>query len=157
MNGSTSQRDDLTFHAMNIRPFLLAAVLTLPAFAEDKPGAPAPAAPPADPNIIAATDLEKLKEADGKTATVEGTVFAQGENNAGTMRYLNFAKRYKEALTLVFLLGKSGDEFSKENLVAFVGKKVRVTGTVSTYNDALQMKIDKLSQIQIQAEPAPQQ
>ena len=37
---------------------------------------------------------------------------------------------------------------------AFVGKKVRVTGTVSTYNEALQIKIDKLAQIQVQPEPA---
>ena len=142
---------------MNIRPLILALVFALPAFAEDKPAAPAAPAVPADLTIIGAADLEKLKEANGKSATVEGTVAAQGENNAGTMRYLNFAKKYKEALTLVFLLGKGGDEFSKEKLGAFVGKKVRVTGTVSTFNDALQIKIDNLAQIQIQAEPAPQQ
>ena len=142
---------------MILRPLVIAFVLTLPAFAEDKPAAPVPPAAPADATVIAATDLEKLKEANGKTASVEGTIAVQGENNAGTMRYLNFAKKYREALTLVFLVGKDGDEFSKEKLGAFVGKKVRVTGTVSTYNDALQIKIDNLAQIQIQAEPAPQQ
>ena len=141
---------------MNIRPLLALLVFTLPAFAEDKPATPAPPTPPPEPVVLAATDLEKLKEMLGKSATVEGTVAAQGENNGGTMRYLNFAKKYKEALTLVFMVGKGGDEFSKEKLAAFVGKKVRVTGVVSTYNDALQIKIDKLAQIQIQPEPAPQ-
>ncbi len=134
---------------MNLCPLLVALVFTLPAFAEDKPAAPA-ASP--DAPVIAATDLEKLREMNGKSVIAEGTVAAQGENNAGTMRYLNFAKKYREALTLVFLVGKGGEEFSKEKLAAFVGKKVRVTGTVSTYNDALQIKIDKLAQIQIQAE-----
>ncbi len=139
---------------MPIRPLLLAFAFTFPAFAEDKPAAPPS---PPDASVIAATDLEKLREMNGKPVVAEGTVAAQGENNAGTMRYLNFAKKYREALTLVFLVGKGGEEFSKEKLAAFVGKKVRVTGTVSTYNDALQIKIDKLAQIQIQAEPAPQQ
>ena len=141
---------------MNIRPLLALLVFTLPAFAEDKPAATPPPTPPPDPVVLVATDLEKLKEMLGKSAVVEGTVAAQGENNGGTMRYLNFAKKYKEALTLVFMVGKGGDEFSKEKLAAFVGKKVRVTGVIGTYNDALQIKIDKLAQIQIQPEPAPQ-
>ena len=144
---------------MKIRPLLVALAFTLPAFAEEKPAAPIPATPPpaATPEVtaIAATDLAKLKEMTGKPALVEGTVAAQGENNAGTMRYLNFAKKYREALTLVFMVGKGGEEFSKENLSEFVGKKVRVTGVIGTYNDAVQIKIDKLAQIQIQAEPAP--
>ena len=137
---------------MNLRPLLIALLFTLQAFAEDNPAAPAP---PPEAAPIAATDLEKLKVMNGKPAVVEGTVAAQGENNSGTMRYLNFAKKYKEALTLVFLVNRGGEEFSKEKLAAFVGKKVRVTGMVSTYNEALQIKIDKLAQIQIQAEPAP--
>ena len=141
---------------MNIRPLLLALVLTVPAFAEDKPAAAAPPTPPPEATVIPATDLAKLKETMGKPALVEGTIAAQGENNAGTMRYLNFAKKYREALTLVFMVGKGGEEFSKEKLAAFVGKKVRVTGVIGTYNDALQIKIDKLEQIQIQAEPPAQ-
>ncbi len=141
---------------MNIRPLLALLVFTLPAFAEEKPATPAPPTLPPEAVVLIATDLEKLKEMLGKSATVEGTVAAQGENNGGTMRYLNFAKKYKEALTLVFMVGKGGEEFSKEKLAAFVGKKVRVTGVIGTYNDALQIKIDKLAQIQIQPEPAPQ-
>ena len=141
---------------MNIRLLLAALVFTLPAFAEEKPATPAPSTPPPEPTVLIATDLARLKEMTGKSVVVEGTVAAQGENNGGTMRYLNFAKKYKEALTLVFMVGKGGDEFSKENLAAFVGKKVRVTGVISTYNEALQIKIDKLAQIQIQTQPPAQ-
>ena len=137
---------------MNLRPLLLAIVFTLPAFAEDKPAAPV-ATP--EVTVFAPTDLDKLKEMKGKPVVVEGTVAAQGENKSATIRYLNFTKNYKEAISLVFMVGKGGEEFSTEKLAAFVGKKVRVMGTVGTYNDALQIKIDKLAQIQIQAEPAP--
>ena len=48
------------------------------------------------------------------------------------------------------MLGKNAEDFSKEKLGAFVGKKVRVSGTVETYKEALQIKIDKLDQIQVQ-------
>ena len=91
-----------------------------------------------------------LKEMTGKPVIVEGTVTAQGENKTGTIRYLNFAKNFKEAISLVFIVSKGGDEFAKDKLGAFVGKKVRVTGTVGTFNEALQIKIDKLDQIQVQ-------
>lgn len=86
----------------------------------------------------------------GKPVIVEGTIAAQGENKSGTVRYLNFSKKFKESISLVFIVSKGGDEFAVEKLTPFVGKKVRVTGTVGSYNDALQIKIDKLDQIQVQ-------
>ena len=104
----------------------------------------------AEAQVYAPDDLPGLKEMTGKPVIVEGTVAAQGENKTGTIRYLNFAKNFKEAISLVFLMSKGGDEFAKDKLVAFVGKKVRVTGTVGTFNGALQIKIEKLDQIQVQ-------
>ena len=137
---------------MKIRPLLIALIFTVPALAEDKPAAPAPPTPPpaADVAVIAPNDLAKLKEMTGKPVVVEGTVSAQGENKTATIRYLNFSKNYKETISLVFVVSKGGEEFSTEKLGAFVGKKVRASGTVGTYNEALQIKIDKLGQIQIQ-------
>lgn len=142
---------------MNIRPILVALAFSIPAFAEDKPAAPAapPATPAPEGTVFAPTDLAKLKELNGKPTIVEGTIAAQGENKSGTVRYLNFSKNYKEAISLVFIVSQGGDAFAREKLSPFVGKKVRVAGTVGTYNDALQIKIDKLEQIQIQAEPVP--
>ena len=139
---------------MNIRPLLLAIIFALPSFAEDKPAAPAAPAATPEVTVFAPTDFEKLKEMNGKPVVIEGIVAAQGENKSATIRYLNFTKNFKEAISLVFMVAKGGEEFSKEKLAAFVGKKVRVTGTVSTYNEALQIKIDKLAQIQVQPEPA---
>ncbi len=132
---------------MKLHPLLLAIALAAPAFAEDKPATPATTP---DATVFAPKDLEKLKEQLGKPVVVEGTIAAQGENKTASIRYLNFSRNYKETISLVFVVGKSGDEFSKEKLEPFVGKKVRVSGTVGIYNDALQIKIDKLDQIQIQ-------
>ena len=126
---------------------LIALALTIPALAEEKPAAPADAPPP---KILAPTDLAGLKESASKPVTVEGTIAAQGENKTATIRYLNFTKNYKESLSLVFMVSKGGDAFAKEKLGEFVGKKVRVTGSVSSFNEALQIKIDKLDQVQVQ-------
>ncbi|MEO7319606.1 MAG: hypothetical protein ABIZ56_11510 [Chthoniobacteraceae bacterium] len=137
---------------MKILPLLVALVFTIPAFAQDKPAAPAtpPPAPAAEVTVFAPNDLAKLKEMTGKPVVIEGAIAAQGENKTGTIRYLNFSKNYKETISLIFMLGKGGEEFTPEKLAAFVGKKVRVSGTVGTYNETLQIKIDKLEQIQIQ-------
>ena len=136
---------------MKIRVLLVAIALALPVLAEDKTAAPALTAPTApDGSMFAPTDLAKLKEMVGKPVVVEGRLTAQGENKTATIRYLNFSKNYKETISLVFVVDKGGDQFTSEKLGAFVGKKVRVSGTVGTYNDALQIKIDKLEQIKIQ-------
>ena len=132
---------------MKTRTLLIALALTLPAFAEDKPAAPAET-PPA--KIYAPTDLVALKATDDKPVTVEGKIVVQGENKTATVRYLNFTKNYKESLSLIFMVDKGGEEFSKEKLGAFVGKKVRVTGVVTSFREALQIKIDKLDQIKVQ-------
>lgn len=115
--------------------------------AEEK--SPAPAEAPAE-KVFAPGDLEALKEQKGKSVIVEGTIVAQGESKSGGVRYLNFSKNFKQTISLVFILSTGGDAFAKEKLAEYVGKKVRVTGVVETYNDALQIKIQKLDQIQVQ-------
>jgi DNA/RNA endonuclease YhcR with UshA esterase domain len=130
-------------------PFTLALALSLGAltFAEDKP--PAAAATPAE-KVYEPANLKELKEQVGKPVIVEGTIAAQGENKPGSIRYLNFSKNYKDTISLVFMVSSGGDAFAKEKLAEFVGKKVRVAGTVGTYNEALQIKIEKLDQIKVQ-------
>ena len=104
----------------------------------------------AEEKVYAPNDLTGLKEMTGKTVTIEGKITDQGESKSGTVRYLNFSKNYKDTLALVFILSQGDGNFSKEKLGEFVGKKVRVTGVIGTHNDALQIKIDKLEQIQVQ-------
>jgi hypothetical protein len=104
--------------------------------------------------VVDATDLEALRAVVGKDAIAEGTIAMQGENRSGSIRYLNFADDYKKALGLVFFLNYSeGASFTKEKLAEYVGKKVRVTGKIEEYNGALQIKINKLDQIEVVEEP----
>ena len=134
---------------MKIRALLVVLLFPALAFAEEKPAAPTPPGAPAAA-ALAPNDLVKLKEAVGKPVVVEGPIVAQGENETATVRYLNFSKNYQESISLIFMVAKGGDQFTTEKLSAFVGKKVRVSGTVGTYNEVLQFKIEKLDQIEIQ-------
>ena len=140
---------------MKLRLLVTFLALLGPAFAEDKPAAPAaPAAPateaPAAAKPLSPTDLPALKENVGKEVTVQGKVEAVGESKSGGVRYLNFSKNYKQSLALVFIVSKGGDAFTKEKLTEFVGKTVTVKGKIETYNEALQIKIEKLEQIVVQ-------
>ncbi len=111
---------------------------------------PKPAAAPASvdaANVYSPMDLDALRQAIGRTTTVEGTIVASGENKSKTVRYLNFTKNYHESLGLVFFVSKGGDKFSIEKLGVWVGKKVRATGKVSEYQGALQIAIDDWQQV----------
>jgi RecJ-like exonuclease len=129
---------------MKTRPPALAAILATALFLTLSPRVLA------EEKVYAPNDLAGLKEMTGKTVTIEGKITDQGESKSGTVRYLNFSKNYKDTLALIFILSQGDGNFTKEKLGEFVGKKVRVTGVVGTHNDALQIKIDKLEQIQVQ-------
>jgi DNA/RNA endonuclease YhcR with UshA esterase domain len=104
--------------------------------------------------VVDATDLEALRAVLGKEATAEGTIAMQGQNRSGSIRYLNFGADQKVALGLVFFLNYSeGGSFTKEKLAEYVGKKVRVTGKIEEYKGGLQIKINKLDQIEIVEAP----
>lgn len=126
--------------------FAFTCLASIQAFAEDAEAAkPATAA-----RIYEATDLASLRDALNKEVTVEGSVVMQGQNPRETVRYLNFAEDYKTALGLVFFLNYSeGGSFTKEKLGEYVGKKVRVIGKLEEYNGAVQIKINKMDQIQV--------
>jgi hypothetical protein len=137
------------------RSFSIAAVLFLSVFAyaeEGKPTEPSkPAAPaaPAAEKIFAPTALEELKAMKGKKISVEGPIVVQGQNKAGTIRYLNFTTNYRQSLSLVFFVSGTDSPFTKEKLGEFVGKKVRVSGEVDEFNGALQLKVASLEQLKI--------
>jgi hypothetical protein len=107
-----------------------------------EPAAPAPAEAPLDPKALAV-----LKEKKGQKVTVEGTIIGTGEAKSAVRRYLNFTKNFRESVSLVLLVSKSPEEFSKEKVAAWVNKKVRATGTLTEYNGTLQIEITKPDQL----------
>jgi hypothetical protein len=111
-----------------------------PVRAEEKP-----ASPPVE--IFDPKALEVLRGKTGQIITVEGTLVRVGESKSGTHRYLNFTKLYRESVSLVFPIEKNPDEFKYDKIKAWVGKKVRATGTLSEYGSDLQMIIEKWDQI----------
>ena len=119
---------------------------------EPKPVTPAEAKPTtiAEEKIYSATDLVVLRPLLGKKITVEGMVLSTSANKTETMRFLNFTKNYKEALSIVFFSNMGGGTFTKEKLSEFAGRKVRVTGTLGEFNGSLQFKMESLDQIKIQ-------
>lgn len=100
--------------------------------------------PPATELVLPATDLETLRMRIGQPVTVEGTVVRAGQNQAGSVRYLNFTQNFRESIALVFFVSKGGEDFALENLQTWVGKKVRVTGPVTEFNGQLQIEIAAL-------------
>ena len=134
--------------------FAIALAIVAPfAFAEDKkPAEPvkpeAPATPTTD-KVFAPTALEELKPLKGKTVTIEAPIVLQGENKSGTVRYLNFTAKYREAVSLTFFASAGDGKFTKEKLAEYVGKKIRITGELGEYNGTLQIKVTSLDQLKI--------
>ncbi len=131
---------------------LIAALASALIAEEPKPATPAEAKPAAaaEEKIYSATDLVVLRPLLGKKITVEGMVLSTSANKTETMRFLNFTKNYKEALSIVFFSNMGGGTFTKEKLSEFAGRKVRVTGTLGEFNGNLQFKMESLDQIKIQ-------
>jgi len=127
---------------VNTRLLLLPLILMAlsPVRAEEKP-----ATPPVE--VFDPKALEVLRGKTGQIITVEGSLVRVGESKSGTHRYLNFTKLYRESVSLVFPIEKNPDEFKYDKIKAWVGKKVRATGTLSEYGSDLQMIIEKWDQI----------
>jgi hypothetical protein len=138
---------------------LTALMLGTAAFADvkavEKPAEPAkPAEAPAELKTYAPTDLAALKEVKGQKIILEGKIATSGANRTDSVRYLNFTQNFRESASLVFFVNAGGGTFTKEKLAGYVGKKVRVTGPLSEYNGALQIRMESLDQLKIIGEPA---
>jgi hypothetical protein len=125
---------------------LMLMVLTA-ARAEEKPAEPSPKPTASAAEVFDPKALEVLRGKTGQIITLEGTIVRVGESKSGTHRYLNFTKLYRESVSLVFPIEKNPEEFKYDKLKAWVGKKVRATGTLSEYGSDLQIIIEKWEQV----------
>lgn len=98
---------------------------------------------------IPVSDTSALIAQDGKAVTVEGEIERTGVNKAGTIRFLNFMGTKRGGLTLVFFSERAPQDFTEERLSTYIGKKIRVRGTVSVYDGTPQIAIDSFSQIEV--------
>jgi hypothetical protein len=126
---------------------LLPLLLATTAFAENT-------AAPAGGEVFDPKALDVLRPKKGQIVTLEGTLVATGQNKAGTIRYLNFTQNYRESVGLVFHVSKNAG-FTMEKLGEWVGKKVRVHGTISEFQGNLQIVIDNFDQLKAVEEAKP--
>lgn len=99
-------------------------------------GIPAPAPPFATETVYSALDVKTLTPLVGKTIRIEGTPLDFGENKTGTILYVHFSNNYRESVSLVFFKKR----LAKDALNGFIGKKIRASGTLESYNGSLQIK-----------------
>jgi tRNA A-37 threonylcarbamoyl transferase component Bud32 len=111
----------------------------------EKPSVP-PAA--AAETSVPVTDTAAFLAKDGKSVTVEGEIERTGVNKAGTIRFLNFLGTKRGGLTLVFFAERAPADFTEERLSSYIGKKIRVNGTVSVYDGTPQITVDSFAQIE---------
>jgi len=123
-----------------MRLFLFPLLLSLTALrAQDAPSGEAAAV---DPRMG-----ETVRDKVGQTITIEGTPVKVGGNKSGSVCYINFTPNYKDSISVACFVSKSPNDFTKEKLAEWVGKKIRVTGKLSDFNGALQISVEKPDQI----------
>lgn len=96
---------------------------------------------------IDSSDQAGLQNALGSMATVSGVVDRVWENNAGTIRFLNFESVDHSDFSAVILLKAGHAEFERNRLDGLIGKCVRVTGALSDFHGSPQIVVKSPEQI----------
>lgn len=115
--------------------------------------APAPA-PPSPPPVMAATGapldphaLEQLRASLNQPVEVEGVIVSVGESKSGKTRYVNFARRAGESVSLAFRTAETDSTFPKSRLESLQGAKVRARGVVTELNGGLLIYIKEETEL----------
>lgn len=116
----------------------------IPPVAIQETTAPAPAAPsPPPPTMVASGPpldphaLEQLRASLNQPVEVEGVVVSVGESKSGKTRYLNFARKPGETVSLAFRTAETDAVFPRSRLDGLQGAKVRARGAVTELNGGL--------------------
>lgn len=102
---------------------------------------------------VSPLDYELLRSKIGQRVTVSGMITRFGRTRDGSRLFLNFSNDFFRTLSLVFVVSRS-PEFTQQNVEAFVGKRVRVSGEVLGYQPPsgglrLQMELGSLSELEV--------
>lgn len=99
--------------------------------------------------IYAPTDLAALRKRLGRRVVLEGKIVATGSSRSGSTTYLNFTKNHHDSVSLVFLGTSGAKGIAKQDIAAFVGKKIHIGGVLEDWNGALQVRVFELDQIKV--------
>lgn len=127
---------------------VLAAIAT---FAFLKPAADSrlPAQVPLGAAVLSPDDRDVFLSRVGQPVSVEGVVGTSGISKSGTVFFLNFQGAKRGDLSLVFFLKDAGSKWDRDGLESLVGKRVRVSGTVTQFQGNPQIKIEDADQIKV--------
>lgn len=100
-----------------------------------------------EPARIALQEKAAFLEHEGKTVTVEGVIEKVSSDKDGGFRRLVFQGSVDGDLTLVFFSAENPAELIRK-LANYVGRKIRVTGTVTVKDGAPQIFVDSFSQLE---------
>jgi hypothetical protein len=127
---------------------LLGAVVLLTALMPPARSAPAAEKPPLP--VLSATDAKALKAHIGKEVAVEGTVVSAGAGTSDGLRFFDFSAVEKRG----FVAAVVPAVYPKlKPLETYIGKTLRVTGTLEAYKKKTQIKVTRISQIKVLATP----
>jgi len=115
------------------------------------------ASPATAAEVIPVIERERIEASLDKQITVEGRIERIGESKTRAILFLNFEGLDRGGFTLIIRQGTlAGDYVQHDPAFApsFVGKNVRVTGTVTTYKGGFQMQVFAPSQIEVLPEAA---
>ena len=115
-------------------------------FARVRPAGPAGTAV-SQTGALDPLDLDSVRARLGKTVTVEGVPVVAGSSRSGNVHYLNFARNYRQAISLVFFSGRAPGHWTREKLEPYVGRSLRATGEVSEYQGQIQIIIRSAEQL----------
>lgn len=99
--------------------------------------------------IYVPTDLAVLRKHLGRRVVLEGKIVATGNSRSGSTSYLNFTKNHHDSVSLVFLGTSGAKGIAKQDIAAFIGKKIHVGGLLEDWNGALQVRVFELAQIKV--------
>ena len=93
-----------------------------------------------------ATDLLAFKDKVGKEVTITGKVESVFAPKSKSVKLINFAISYKDAITVVV---KSAHFAGLPSIIALKGKRVVVTGTCSMYQGRPQLELELVKQLSV--------
>jgi len=124
--------------------------------AQEQPAAPAQSPETTEhhkkrpPGVYSGKDVDALRALVGKNVTVESNVDEMSDGKNGDMRYLKYDHSFRKGVSLAFPLSKdTGGNFAAEKLQAYVGRRVRASGTLEDNQGHLQIVVENLNQLQI--------
>jgi len=100
---------------------------------------------------ISATDKVALTANVGKQVVAEGVVLSAAKGSNDGARFLNFSED-KDGLSALIVPAVYGD---LKPLEEYEGKTVKVAGKLETYQDKTQIRVSRISQIEVVESPEP--